>query len=59
MCVKWCLPDALTYVEREEDEETGEVVERVIEKKLGRVREAKQGYNPLLALSPTQLEEED
>ena len=49
MCVKWCLADALVYVEREEDEETGEVIsERIlgkidaakIAKELGTVAEA-------------------
>ncbi|MBI2979521.1 MAG: (4Fe-4S)-binding protein [Chloroflexi bacterium] len=32
MCVKWCLTDALLYVERTEDDETGEVTERVLGK---------------------------
>lgn len=36
MCVKWCISEALTYVEREKDEETGAIVERVIEKEIKR-----------------------
>ena len=38
MCVKWCLADALVYVEREEDEETGEVISERI---LGKIDAAK------------------
>lgn len=52
MCVKCCVTDALTLVEREEDEETGEVVERVIEKKLNKNRQALHGYNPVFDLAP-------